>query len=310
MIYLLSGPDRYRLETRLKEIKKNAGINEDGINYRDISSDYNAGIIISEASAMPFLSEKRVLVLSGLLSSKNKTLLADIFEWLPNVPLETELIFIENEDPDQRLTITKYLNKTAKVEKFQNLTPVEIVRNIERIVTDGGGEIDKQTASLIQMYVGNDLIRVENETKKLLAYSKKVNKESVDLLLDAGYFNSIFDLTDSIATKNSKKAMHNLEKILESGESEVYLASMIAMQVRNLLIVQDLRAHGLSEAETVSRSKLHPFVVKKCQAQVRNFTFDQLISMHKGLLQLDIDLKSGTADPKILISRYILNFTV
>ncbi len=307
MIYLLFGPDKARLQNRIKKIKEEAGVTDDGINYREISADFDASAIISECSAMPFLAEKRVVLLRGLLASKNKELLTKIAEWLPAVPLETELVLVENEAPDQRLVITKTLHKVGKVELFANMTPVEAVRNIENQVAKAGGSIDKATATLLQMYLGTDSLRVNNEVNKLVAYDKKVTRENVELLVNAGYFNTIFDLTDAIATRNTKKALHNLEKILEGGESEVYLVSMIAMQVRNLLIIQDLKSHGLSESEMVSRSKLHPFVVKKCLGQTRNFTEEQLVSMHKGLLDLDIALKSGVADPKTLLTKYILD---
>ncbi len=307
MIYLLFGPDKERLNKRLRQIKAAAGVSNDGINYREIAADFDAATIISEAGSMPFLAEKRVVVLRGLLGNKSKELLAKIAEWLPQVPAETELILVENEAPDQRLVITKTLNKVGQVENFTNMTPIEAVKQIERAVVEAGGSIDKATASLLQMYLGTDSTRLTNEVNKLVSYDKKVTRESVELLVDAGYFNTIFDLTDAIATRNTKKALHNLEKILESGESEVYLVSMIAMQVRNLLIIQDLKAHGLSDSEMVSRSKLHPFVVKKCLGQIRNFTKEQLIAMHKGLLDLDVALKSGIADPKTLLTKYILD---
>lgn len=306
MIYLLFGKDQYRLSARLRAIIKSAGITDDGINFTEVSSDFVAATIISEATAMPFLSDKRVLVLRGLLSTKNKELLSQINDWLSRVPLETELIFVEDEAPDQRLTIVKTLNKIAKVENFANLIPGEVVKIVEKMTADRGATIDRAAASLLQMYVGTDLARIENEVGKLAAYSKKIDTNSVELLVDAGYFNTVFDLTDAIATKNSKKAISNLQKILESGESEVYLVTMIAMQVRNLLLVQDLKSHGLSESEVTSKSKLHPFVVKKSLSQIRNFNTEQLITMHHGLLDLDIAMKTGLGEPKTLLTQFIL----
>lgn len=307
MIYLLYGPDKYRLEKRLIEIKKSANINDDSINYREISTDFNAATIASEAMAMPFLSEKRMLVINGLLASKDKELLTEIVEWVPKIPNETEIVFVEVDAPDQRLLITKTLMKAARTEVFANLTPIETAKIIEKMVADRGGQVDKQSASLLQMYLGNDLIRIENEVSKLVAYDRIVNKESIELLVDAGYFNTIFDLTDAIAVRNAKKALHNLEKILENGENEIYLVTMIAMQVRNLMLVRDLKLHGLSESEIISKSKLHPYVVKKCLSQIRNFTIEKLMSIHHNLLELDVAFKTGSVEPKVLLTKFILD---
>jgi len=310
MIYLFYGPDKYRLEKRLAEIKQAANIGNDSINYREISGDFNAATISSEAMAMPFLSEKRMLVINGLLASKDKALLAEIVEWIPQVPAETEIVFVEADAPDQRLLITKTLMKAAKVEVFANLTPLETARIIETMVTTRGGQIDKQSASLLQMYLGNDLIKIENEVNKLVSFDRIVNKENIELLVDAGYFNTIFDLTDAIAVRNAKKALQNLEKILENGESEIYLVTMIAMQIRNLMLVRDLKLHGLSESEIISKSKLHPYVVKKCLSQIRNFSIEKLMSIHRNLLDLDVAFKTGSAEPKVLLTKFILDSVI
>ncbi len=309
MIYLFYGEDKYRLAGRLAEIRKQAGADGDSVNYREMSGSFKGAEIIAEATAMPFLAEKRVLVLEGFLSTKDKSNFESIIAWLPAVPQETELVFVEDGSPDQRLAISKTLKSLARTEAFANLGPAEVIKQIETLTAQKNGAIERSASVAIQLYLGSDLGRISLELDKLISYDKNITKDNVDLLVDAGYFNTIFDLTDAISNQNQKKAIHCLEKALATGENETYLLTMIVSQVRNLLLVSDLKSHGLSESEIVSRSKLHPFVVKKSLAMIRNFTTDQLVSMHRQLLDIDIATKSGGADSKTLLTSFVLKVT-
>ncbi len=309
MIYLLVGKDHYRVNERLNSIRKAAGLANDNTNYQEISGTFDYNEIVTQASAMPFLSEHRMMIVRGILSSKNKDVLDALVAWLPACPPETELVFVEEEMPDQRLGTTKAVQKIAKIENFGELKPYEIAQKIEELVAAKGGKIEKPVASLLQQYLGTDLTLITNEVDKLVTYSPIVTKETVGKLVDAGYFNTIFDFTDALAARNQQKALYHLGKLLESSDNEFYALSMISWQVNNLLLVKDLKEHGLSDAEIATRSKLKPFVVTKTIGMVRNFTIEELILIHRELLTIDESQKTGGADPKVLLTRFVTGVT-
>lgn len=310
MIYLFHGDDTYRLQKRLHEIMASHKGAAGDINISRISEKYDFSVIKNEAESLPFLSDKRLLVIYNVMKSKDKTLLEKITKWLPTLETTNDIIFVENEAPDQRTALYKTLVKIGKVESFAELKPFEAITWIKEQVKKKGAAIDADAATLLLLYCGSDLSRLSNEIDKLASYAPHISKNSVERLVDAGFFNTIFELTDALSEKKSKKALELLTQTLDSGENEIYLVTMLARQIRNLLIVKDLSDHRLSESEIVSKTHLHPFVIKKSLAQSRNFTTSQLISLHGKLVSLDLELKSTSTDPRVLLTKFVAEMTI
>jgi len=309
MIYLFYGTNQYRLHSDVTNITSSIA-GEKGMNVSVIDKDITFGKIKNESEAMPFLSDKRAVIIYNIFALKDKSQLEKLVKWLPECPKETELVFVEVDSPDQRTSLYKKLKSLADVRVMADASPMQSIAFIKKEVAARGGSIDDQTASLLQLYAGNDFNRIEQEVAKLVAYEPRVTKENVDLLVDAGFFNNIFDFTDSIAHKNTKKALTILSKMSDAGESEIYIESMIAMQIRNLIMIKDLKSHSLSEQEIVGKTKLHPYVVKKSISQVANFTMEKLLKMHRNLLGVDIKLKTTSNDPKMLLEHFVVSSTI
>jgi len=310
MIYLFHGEDKYRLGKRLQGIIKAHKGTAGDLNISRISEKYDFSVIKNEAESLPFLSDKRLLVIYNIMKSKDKTLLEKLSKWLPTLETGNEIIFVENEAPDQRTALYKTLVKVGKVEAFTELKPFEAIAWIKEQVSALGATIDPEAASLLQLYCGSDLARLESEITKLSSYDPHITKTTVEKLVDAGFFNTIFELTDALSEKKSQKALNLLTKTLDSGENEIYLVTMLARQVRNLLIVKDLADHRLSESEIVSKTRLHPFVIKKSLSQSRNFTAAQLLTLHGKLVGLDLEMKSTSTDPRILLTKFVTEMTI
>jgi len=310
MIYLFFGSDRYRVNEKVRKILNAHLGNAGDINISTIESGFNFANIKNEAESLPFLSDKRLLVIKNMMRSKDKTLLENTAKWLPNVPESTDIVFVEDEAPDQRMALYKALVKTGKVEELIEMKPIEAITWLKKRAEIFEATLDSDAASLLQLYCGSDLARLETELSKLAAYNKHISKKNVELLVDPGFFNTIFELTDALSEKRAKRALDILTRTLDSGENEIYLVSMLARQVRNLLIVKDLSDHRLSESEIVGKTHLHPYVIKKSLSQSRNFTKNQLLALHGSLIELDLAMKSTSTDPRVLLQKFVAEMTI
>jgi len=309
MIYLLFGEDKYGRDRYFSELKNKLGFVNDSINLTSHRNSFDVGKIILEASSLPFLSDRRMIVLEGVFKSKDKSFLDTFAKWLENVPDFTDIVIIDNDAPDKRLKIFKNISKYGEIHEFKPMSIADIVSYIRNRVSEKGGTIDAITARNLQFACGSDLNSVNNEIDKLLAFEPNISTNNVNLLVDAGYFNRIFDLTDAISSKNTNKALYHLEKLLSIGEEPLGILGMIGGQVRNLLLVKDLHEHRLSEFEIQSRTKLHQFVVQKSIGQIRYFTMPQLLTMHEAVLETDSMLKQGFGDPITLLERLVIRLS-
>ena len=104
----------------------------------------------------------------------------------------------------------------------------------------------------------------------------------------------VFGFLDALGYKNKQKAFLELHRLLDQGESPVYLLTMIAWQIRNLLKVKLSIGGG-------PKPKMNPFVLRKAQSQVKNFEEEELVGIFHKLLEAEIALKTTQQDPKLVL---------
>ena len=274
--------------------------------------------ITRQISAMPFLSEKRLVVIKNLLSAASKKIQDAMVDYLDKIPSTTIVIFYEESELEKTLLLFKKLNKSKRVQKFDLPIGFGLNQWIKNEVAKGGGEISTEAVETLAVTLGKNLGQkdpktrrmkqvynlwhIKNEIDKLLSYCPKITKENIQLLVTPIFAAKIFDLTDAIGSKNLKRASRLLSTILISGENELRVLAMITAQFRNLLICKDLEQRGENVRQ---KSGLHPFVAQKLAIQMKNFTLEQLKKIYKTIMNLDFSIKTGRIEPKIALDLLI-----
>jgi DNA polymerase-3 subunit delta len=169
-----------------------------------------------------------------------------------------------------------------------------------------GGKIEQGAAYRLAQIVGPDLWRASLEIDKLCSYrnGKLIRKEDIELLVKEEIHPKIFSLIDALGERNTKRAHLLLSELLSLGENESYILSMIAYQIRNLLIIKDL----LEKEKPLNLSGLHPFVLEKTRQQSKNFTKEQLKNIYGKLLETDYNIKTGRLKPYLALDLLIAGF--
>lgn len=302
MIFLAYGEDKYRLDKFIASEKLKHNSDGQNLNIQIIPGSKPYHEIESAILSSPFLADKKLVIIDNFIKQSSNETKEKFADLIARVPSDTELIFKEEQKPDQRLTITKLLNKVAKLQIFETLKQNDIILWIEKRVHELGGSITRQDAFLLFQKVGSDLQELESEIIKLTTFNKTITRTTIDNLVDPGFFNTIFELMDYISNKNNKDAQKIMLGTLENEDgNELYILSMLSRQIRNLQIIKDLSDHKLNEQEIVSKTKLHPFVVKKTLMQTRNFTTEELVEYQKLLLEVETKIKTTSTDPSLLV---------
>ena len=240
MIHFLYGQDTYRSREKLREIiegyKKTclAGrqANSDWFNFVrvdvvDNKIDFFEQIRMS-ADTISMFSTAKLIVIENAFSTK-KEIQDNILDFLKKREIEKSKdinIIFWDEQPDQRISLFKYLKTKAKVEEFKLLKDYKLRDWVKNYIEKQDGNINAQAINKLIEYIGSDLWRMKNEIDKLLNYNKTIKIEDIELLIKPEFDLNIFKIIDALGQKNKTRALDLLGKHLEKGEDASYLLVM------------------------------------------------------------------------------------
>lgn len=323
MIYLLHGEDDFSLYEALASIKDEVqppdlrDVNTTTLDASEIRFDQLA----ATCDTVPFLAEKRLVVVEGLLSrferrrpSQGRTRATpeesspaldqwkEMPEYLSRVPETTDLVFV-----DGRLSATNSMLKAiqphVKARAFPRPNPGQLREWIRNRAAAEGIDIDPRAVDTLAQTMGADIRAVAMELQKLSLYRPNEPISHDDVLEMVSYTkeSNIFAAVDAMIEGRSEVAIGLVRQLLQSGSPPAYVLVMMARQVRLLLLAKELKARKVPAAEQGRRLGLTGYPLRKTLKQEKMFTARRLVEIHRSLLEADLSMKtSGVGDELIL----------
>lgn len=305
MIYFIYGNDSYRLQKTYQAIKEKYAGNSD-MNFSLFEDSFDLEKIRFDVISLPFLAKKRLVVIKNILGAKGVDM-AKMTEILNQKADSTVILFLEEGQPDKRTSLYKRLVK-EKSKELNILSGPKLTKWIKTEIERSGGEVGIKETNMLAAYFGGDLWQLKNEIQKLLSYGKKITEENIEKLSVSNLNVKIFDLTDAITAGNRQKAFKVLKDLIDSGENELYILSMIEWQMRNVAQIYDLK--NMSEKEIALKLKMNPFVVKKNLFGVKKISDDSTIrNYYNQILSTENDIKTGAKEPQVALELLINKLT-
>ncbi len=346
MLLFLYGEDDFRSWEKVGAIK-NKFLQKDklgsGLNVFDFEEN-DEKIKLSEiVGAQGLFSSKRLviiknLILSGTAEDQQKALnFLKLNKKDLQVGQDLVLVFWEKELPRKNNKLFKLLLANSKNQNFEKLSGARLANWIAKRVQDLGGKISPEAINKLAIYVGNDLLQMNNEIEKLISFACRserseesssnitsanstgffpakagqndiITETDVDLLVKSKIEANIFETIDALASKNKEKALGLLHNQLEKGDDPFYIFSMYVYQFRNLLKIGSFYFQGnTNQYEIAKLAKLHPFVAQKGVAQLRGFTLSQLKKIYKTLGEMDLQIKTGKIDIVLALDKFVVS---
>ncbi len=321
MFYILHGENELERTELVTDLKHKIG--DETVRDLNVTTLDGRKTTLSEiqhaADAIPFLADKRLVVIEGLLtrlasrgkgkasdegedesapSGTAKEFLNGLLAYLPKLPDSTRLVFLETQSIKPTHPVLKLAEKQSgkTVIEFPQPQMAELAQWIVKRAKKHGGEIDRVAANKLAAMIGGDLRRIDQELIKLITYvnaQRAVTEKDVTLLVADLGLSNIFDMVDALGKRDGKKASRELHHLLDQGENALGMLAMIVRQFRLLIQVKELSDRSLSPDAIAKELKLHPFVAKKIGEQARNFTLPQLETIYRKLLDIDVEIKTG-----------------
>lgn len=312
-LYLFYGEEQLLLNMYLGEIEKLlVDPATESMNKIVLEGKVEAGTIIDHCDTLPFLAERKLVVIKNslLFGGKARAGRDEILKYLPDIPAETCLIFVE-EDIDKRIALTKNFKNYGMLVEFAHRKPAELVSWAASQFKSQNIKIDAKALTLLVDYSDGGMTQLSNEIKKLSLYARdslSITASDIENICSRSVKSIIFDLTDAIAARNAVRALNILEDMLSMKEPLMRIFFMISRHFRNLYELKSLREEGLRPEEAVTESGLNPYAASKMLKQLDKFTVKQLSEAVKDCLEVDIAVKTGRIDERIGVESIILKY--
>lgn len=269
--------------------------------------------------SIPFLSDRRIVIVEGLLARLAKRGPKEFAErlrdYLPAIPDYTRLFLLESE-VDKRtalwkalVTLSEQKPPTVFLREFAAPAAEALPEWIQRRGQRHGARIERRVATELATFVGGNLRLLDQELMKLATYAgdRPISSEDLKLLVPYMQEATIWEMVDAIGARNAKGALNAAQKLLRDDPGKaIYLHTMIARQVRMLLQVAELLALGQDQGTIQRTLGMNPYVLKKVIQQARSFPVERLERAFDLLLASDVAMKSG-ADQVMTLNLLIVD---
>ncbi len=325
VVIILRGDDRQGIQQALQGMQARLGdpsiasLNLTRLEGRSASEEE----LRTATLAMPFLSERRLVILTNPLAratnAQSRTRFINLLDALPDT---TALVLVvEDHEKVKRgeaewetLTPGHWLVQWVGKSKGRGMIRDVALPRLEQMA----GWIRKQAESLkgqftpaaaatLAAHTGNDTLLAKQEIEKLLEYvnyARPVEAEEVEMLVAPGGQVDIFSLVDAMANGDAAKALRSLNKLLEEQDA-FSLFGMVLRQFRLLLQTREVLDEGGGAERVASELRQPPFVAQKLSKQAGRFSMTALETIHHKLLEMDEAAKTGQMPLDLALQTFV-----
>jgi DNA polymerase III subunit delta len=191
----------------------------------------------------------------------------------------------------------KWLTVQVVTRQFMTWPVAQLVQWLLVQARKRGGEIETEVARLLIQRVGGDRWRLQNELERLLL-GGAVTKERIAAELPAKAETEIFRVLDELGQGNIGVAVTGMENLLDQGEKEIYLLTMMAYQLRTLLVARLGRDEGKNAAATAQAAGMKTYPVEKSWTAAQRKTMVYWREALARVAATDLAVKQGRVDPR------------
>jgi len=302
-LYLLYGDERFLVRHYASSIEKAALDQDPGVLKDIFEGNTPVKDVATAVMTLPFLASKKLVFVkdSMLFVAGRKNDSEALADFLPDIPEETILIFIESE-VDKRLRCFKKIQELGRAVECESQSTQDLVKWITRTMKGKGKDIPHATASALLATCGGEMEKLHTEMEKLASYvgdSKEVTPDDIQSICTQTLESRIFSLTKAMGEGNAPKALKEFSTMLALKESPIMILTMIIRQLRIILLVKCGTEKRLPRHQIAKDVGIRDFVINEALSHAARFTNGQLVRSLGQCMETDIKIKTGLMSPEI-----------
>lgn len=308
-VYLLYGEERFLIQQYKSRLLKALNPEEDTMNMASYEGKHiEVGPLLELAETLPFLSERRIILVENSGFFKNKC--DPLADYLREVPDYLYMIFVE-EQVDKRSRVYKAAGKIGRMIQFPVQNEGNLMRWVLKMLSDEGKKITKKDMELFLSRVGTDMGNIYQETQKLLSYTigrDVVTEQDIEAVCVTQLTNKIFDMVRAVADRDQKKALDLYEDLLALKEPPMRILYLLARQFRHLMQTKIMLSEGKDRQEISRALGVPGFAVRNYINCAGKYEAKELRNAVEDFTNAEEEVKTGrlgdTLSVELLIVRY------
>ena len=303
--YLIISDDKISIEQSINKIIKD-------INKKDIDiikynyPDTLIGAVLEDLNTYNFLSNLKVIIYynCGFLSTITDKEIKDLKKYFDN-PSDNYLIIV-NDSLSEKKDIKELISNNVEVIDSKIPTPVLIKKNLEDFT------MDDRTVAYFDEYCLHNNEKIINELEKIKCYKyndtdKNITIDDINKIAIKDYDEDIFDLVNSIVTKNKEKAFDVYYRVLQKEKDSINIVASVAGGIRNLYSVKVLQEKKMNRDEISNILGIKPYAVSKAIENCNNYSSKKLLILLDTLSEIDFKSKSESDKNSSLFEMFLLS---
>lgn len=286
------------------------------VKYNLYDTSFNQ--IIEEALTMPFISEKKAIVVKNAFIFTGEKVSKDIQpnneqvnEFLEKYDGENFIIFeVYQNKLDERKKITKTLKKTSKLAKVEQMSEQEIKNWIKNKLHENFKDIKQDALDLFIELTGINFNIVSQELEKIILFLGErttINKKDVEEIINRSLEQNVFLLTEYIQKGEKYKAIQLIKDLIVMKEEPIKLLALITSNYRLYYQCKILSRKGYSGQQIAKTINVHSYRVKLALNQVKHYQLTHLLNIIDQCAETDYKLKSSYMDKQLILELFILS---
>lgn len=316
-IYLIESDEEYLNTSLIEEAERFISLKD--FNLTRIKGDVDFEDLKNTYETYPVMEDKRLIIWQNIDLSKNSIksydqVLDGLMEDMEDFP-DYVVLLIFAEDKVFKGKFYKAVKKYGKLVKVGRLNNRELHSFIGKRFAAAGKKIsNKDIKNIIDRFSylsynsEIDLFEVVNSVDKIISNSDEptISEADIEDQLNKILNLNIFNLTDAIGEKSTKKALKTLEALASSGEDLFMVYHMLIRQLRIMVTIKYLEAKHYNDSFLRKAAKVGNFELKKSKGFVRNFSLAKLIRLQERLFDMEVRQKSENFDMEMELMKFVV----
>lgn len=217
-------------------------------------------------------------------------------------------IVVFDKKPLVKSILKKTLESVSRIHKVEALSQMQRSSYIISKLKELGIRLSAEVNQELEQRVGQDLVRLDNEIKKLSVLDREITIKDIELLVSKDLDDNIFALSDALLKKNLKQVLNVYQGLLQLKIDPLALFGMLAASIRRNYQVNSLMSMNMRQEDVASQLGMSD---KQVYFIYRNQRMDPVNSLRllNILATREQEAKSGKIDRFIALELFLIDAT-